>query len=255
MGKSRILVFNSIDVIEEDPTNKPEDFIARFSPEILLDYNKEYEIALNHLSMSASWYNIRPEYNNNKLKISKDKGRTYQTITFPSGVYDYEDINRYIHKTIGPLTRDSKEYGINISFDLSTYKVFIQLSTDYYIDFTTGSSGYFKNLLGFESKVLTSSEYGKNFPNITNSIDILNLRCDLLSESIISGKRGDVLFTFATNTKVRSLPFEIHPVNRSWHKINRKVISNVRFYLADGKGKIIDLNGQDVHITIELKEV
>ena len=255
MGWRRTLIFDSIDARNEDPTNKPEDFITRFSPEILLDYNKEYEIALSHISMSSSWYNIRPEYNNNKLKISKDKGRTYTRITFKPGVHDYEDINRYIHKTIGVVAPDSKEYGVNISFDLSDYKVLIELATDYYIDFTDASSGNFRNLLGFESKVLTSSEYGKNFPNITNSIDVLNLRCDLLSESVISGKRGDVLFRFATNTKIRSLPFEIYPVNRSWHKINRKVISNVRFYLADGKGKIIDLNGQDVYITIELKEV
>ena len=247
-------MFDSIDVIEEDPSNRPEDFTTRFAPEILLDYNKKYEISLSHLSMSASWYNIRPEYDNNKLKISKDKGRTYQTITFKPGVYDYEDINRYIHKTIGVVAPDSKEYGINISFDLSDYKVLIELATDYYIDFTDASSGNFRNLLGFESKVLTSSEYGKNFPNITNSIDVLNLRCDLLSESVKSGKKGDVLFRFATNTKIRSLPFEISPINRSWHKINRKVLSKVRFYLADNKGKIIDLNGQNVSITIEIKE-
>ena len=147
----RTFVFKSIDVRKENSKNRPEDFTTRFAPELLLDYNKEYQIALDHLSMYASWYNIRPEYNNNKLKISKDKGRTYQTITFKSGIYDYEDINKYIHKTIGPLTPDSKEYGINVSFDLSTYKVFIELATDYYIDFTTGSSGNFNNLLGFES--------------------------------------------------------------------------------------------------------
>ena len=251
----RTFVFKSVDARKEDPGSKPENFTTTFAPELLLDYNKEYQIALDHLSMYASWYNIRPEYNNNKLKISKDKGRTYRTITFKSGIYDYEDINKYIHKTIGPLTPDSKEYGINVSFNLSTYKVFIELSTDYQIDFTTGSSGNFKNLLGFESKVLTGSEYGKNFPNITNSIDNLYLRCDLLSESVISGKQGDTLFTFATNTKVRSLPFEITPINRTWHRINTRIISNVRFYLTDDTGKIIDLNGLDISITVVLKEL
>ena len=251
----RTLVFKSIDARKENSKNQPENFTTRFTPELLLDYNKEYQIALDHLSMSASWYNIRPEYNNNKLKISKDKGRTYQTITFKPGVYDYEDINRYIHKTIGVVAPDSKEYGINISFDLSDYKVEIKLATDYYIDFTDASSGNFRNLLGFESKVLTSSEYGKNLPNITNSIDNLNLRCDLLNESVISGKQGDTLFTFATNTKVRALPFEITPINRKWYRINTRIISNVRFYLTDDIGKIIDLNGLDISITVVLKEV
>ena len=181
------LVFKSIRARQTDPKNRPEKFTVRFTPMLMLDYNKEYKIALDHLSMSASWYNISPDYNNNKLKISKDKGRTYQTITFPPGVYDYQDINDYIHEMIGTLTPDSKEYGINVSFNYSTFKVLITLSTDYYIDFTDASSGNFRNLLGFESKVLTSSEYGKNIPNITNSIDNLYLKCSLLSDSIDTG--------------------------------------------------------------------
>ena len=43
--------------------------------------------------MTASWHNIRPEYDNNKLVISKDGGETWETITFPAGIFDYGDIN------------------------------------------------------------------------------------------------------------------------------------------------------------------
>ena len=77
-------------------------------PEMHLDQNKQYMyfIALDHLSMTASWHNIRPEYENNKLRISKDKGKTFETITFPSGVYDYEDINDFIPEKIGKLSGD-----------------------------------------------------------------------------------------------------------------------------------------------------
>ena len=42
-----------------------------------LDPNKQHFIALDHLSMSASWYNVRPEYENNKLRMSKDKGANF----------------------------------------------------------------------------------------------------------------------------------------------------------------------------------
>ena len=65
---------------------------------MILDENKQYYLALDRLSMTASRHNIRPQYNNNKLKISKDKGNTYRTIIFASGIYDYEDINDFIHK-------------------------------------------------------------------------------------------------------------------------------------------------------------
>ena len=251
----KLLIFKSIDARKEDPTNKPEDFTTRFFPQLILDVNKDYYLALDHISMFASWHNIRPEYNNDKLKISKDKGKTYETITFPSGIFSYDDINQHIHKMIGPLTAGGKEYGIDVKFDFSTYKVFINLSDGYYIDFTTSSSGYFNNLLGFESKVLTSSGYGKNFPNITNSIDNLYLKCDLLSDSVVSGKLTNTLFAFSTNTKTRSLPFVVYPkVEYWWRKINKKYISSVRFYMVDDRDKIVDLNGIDISIAVMLKE-
>ena len=68
--------------------------------------------------MTASWHNIRPEYDNNKLVISKDGGETWETITFPAGIFDYGDINELIHKRIG------KNWDFLFLFDLTTYKVF-----------------------------------------------------------------------------------------------------------------------------------
>ena len=76
---------------------------------------QQHFIALDHISMSASWYNVRPEYENNKLRISKDKGVNFEEINFPSGVYDYEDLNEFIHQKIGKLG-DGKNYGIKYSF-------------------------------------------------------------------------------------------------------------------------------------------
>ena len=86
--------------------------------------------------MTASWHNIRPEYENNKLRISKDKGKAFEEISFPSGVYDYEDLNDFIHDKIGKLSGDDKNFGINVLFDLTTFKVFTQLDENYQIDFS-----------------------------------------------------------------------------------------------------------------------
>ena len=60
-------------------------------------------------------------------------------------------------------------YGINVLFDLTTYKVFIKLHKNYQIDFA--QSGSFNVLLGFKKEVLKDSAYGSNLPNITNSVD------------------------------------------------------------------------------------
>ena len=69
----------------------------------------------------------------------------------------------------------------------------------------TMRSGNFGELLGFDkTKILNSSAYGSNFPNISNLIDNLYIRCSVLSDSTISGTRSNVLNTFPTNTKTRS---------------------------------------------------
>ena len=208
MNVNRVLVFKSNEAKQQTSSNKPGDSTTKLIPELNLEYNEQHFIALDHISMSASWYNVRPEYENNKLRISKDKGVNFEEVNFPSGVYDYEDLNQFIHQKIGKLG-DDENYGINILFDYSTYKVFIQLNENYQIDFA--GSGNFNELLGFEKKTLKGSAFGDFLPNITNSTDNIYLRCSLLSDSIIDGIRSNILFTFSTNTKIRALPFREHP--------------------------------------------
>ena len=76
MEVNRVMVFKSVDARKQNPNNKPGNFTVKFIPELILDENMQHYLALDHLSMTASWYNIRPEYNNNELKISKDQRNT-----------------------------------------------------------------------------------------------------------------------------------------------------------------------------------
>ena len=179
------------------------------------------------------------------MVISKDGGTTWETITFPSGIFGYNDINEFIHKQIG---KTGDKYGISVLFDLSTYKVFIQLENGFQIDFA--KSGNFNVLLGFEKKIVSSSEYGGNFPNITNSVDNLYLRCSLLSDSIVSGKRSNVLYSFSTSTKTRSMPFEIQRSIYLWSKINTTTINEITFWFTDDNDREVDLNNIDISLTV-----
>ena len=160
-------------------------------------------------------------------------------------------MNKFIEGKIGNLS-GKDTYGINILFDFTTYKVFIKLDGNYQID--SKNSGEFAVLLGFDKKVLKSSSYGTKFPNISNSIDNLYIRTSLLSDSIISGKRSNVLYTISTNTKTRSLPFEIQPMQYLRNKINKKVISEVQFYITDDLDREVDLNDIDISLTVVMRE-
>ena len=159
MNVNRVLFFKSNGSQKFYSSNKPGDFTTKIIPALDLEDNSQYFIALDHISMAASWYNLRPEYENTKLRISKDKGTNFSEIIFPAGVYDYEDINEFIHQKIG-----GDDYGINILFDFSTYKVFIKLDENYQIDFA--GSGNFHDLLGFDQQLLKGPLLGKDCPTL-----------------------------------------------------------------------------------------
>ena len=49
------------------------------------------------------------------------------------------------------------------------------MAADFQVDVTKGD---FNELIGFNKKIVTASEYGKRLRNITNSIDTIRVNCD-----------------------------------------------------------------------------
>ena len=64
-------------------------------------------------------------------------------------------------------SKGAKQYHINLSFVLSTYKVLITLDNNYELDLRGTEFGHLK--------LINKTEYGTKLPNITNSIDVLNI--------------------------------------------------------------------------------
>ena len=235
--------------------SKSHDFTISFNPEILLDRNKSYYLALYNAEMTYSWFNVSEKYNNNKLKYSKDNGANWVEIVLRDGNYSYSDLNRYINQTLdinGDLTADNK--GITISFSSQLLKVFLQLENNYQIDF---SEGFFSKLIGFKNEVYTSTGYGSFPPDITRSVDNLFIHCNLISFSSVSGKLGDVLYRFSTANLQLSYPFKINETinNPLYTKLNTSKIRDLRIYITDGRNNPIDLNDVPINLTLLLKEI
>jgi len=175
--------------VRDKKGNRPGDFTARFSPEIdLSDKNASYYIAFNKIiSMAFSWTNINPGYNNQKIAFSKDAGRTFTDIDFTQGVWDYQDINNYIKEKTKTVDGDGKEvYPINLTFDEPTFRVIITLDTGYRLDLTKSN---FNKLIGYDKVILEDEDnIGKKTPNLSEDTDVLHIHCDLISDSIVSGK-------------------------------------------------------------------
>ena len=72
-------------------------------------------------------------------------------------------------------------------FVLSSYRVIIELKKKWQIDLKYSK---INELLGFDAKLIKSTEYSVRLPNISNSIYALEIGCSLIDSSLTYGKRS-----------------------------------------------------------------
>ena len=199
--------------------------------------------------MSFTWFNINFSYNNKLIKYSGDNGSTFHDITFPSGVWNYTDINGYIKER----TKNGDKYPIPLEFDDTTFRVTITMDNNYQLDLTRSD---FNDLIGYDKTVLTSGTHiGPRFPNLSQDTDILNVHCDLLNESLVDGQDTDIIFSFSTSVLQPSYSFTIEPQRVTYNPVNKNTISSIRIYITDGKRRLVGLNGADTSFSLILKQI
>ena len=142
------------------------------------------------------------------------------------------------------------EYGINMYFVLSTYRVLIELKGTYQLDLRDTD---FRKLIGFESKVINGTEYGKILPDITRGVDEIHINCDKVTDSITDGQSSSTVAVIPVENLVRSLPFTYQPCFLAYSPVSSHLISSTRFYVTDSSGTPIDLNGIDWYIELFLR--
>ncbi|CAH3142709.1 unnamed protein product [Porites lobata] len=121
-------------------------------------------------------------------------------------MYSYSDINDYIHQYMDPKShhttdpKGSKVYSINLTFILSTYRVLVSLTGSYQLDLRGTDFG---DLIGFEKKIVTKAEYGTRLPNITNSVDSLNINTTAIKDSVVNGVNTNTIAVIPTDNLTR----------------------------------------------------
>ena len=114
-------------------------------------------------------------------------------------------------KKKGHLTTDNKtgdKYHINLTFVLSTYRILIHIDNNYQLHLRNSKFG---ELIGFTGKIVNKTEYGTNLPNITNSIDMVYIKTDAITNSILNGVNTNTLAVIPTDNLTRSFPFTFEP--------------------------------------------
>jgi len=167
-------------------------------------------------------------------------------------MYSYSDINGFLHQYMDQKKHKTAEgdYNMNILFVLSSYKVVIEINNNYQLDLRNTNFG---ELIDFQQKLVSQTEYGSMLPNITNSIDIIHINTDAISDSIVNGNNSNTLAVIPTDNLTHSYPFSYEPKRLLYSPVSSSSISQMRFYITDVLGRPINLNGIDWYITLILR--
>ena len=129
----------------------------------------------------------------------------------------------------------------------------ITLENNYQLDLTKSN---FNNLIGFNKVILRDEvNIGSKTPNISEDTDVLNIHCDLISDSLVDGKESDIIFSFGTGTLRASYNFVLEPRRIIFNPISRTSISSIRISVTDGLKRPVYLNHADTAFSLILKRV
>ena len=157
-------------------------------------------------------------------------------------------ISTWRNKIITQLINEEIKYFTSTS--ISFYRVLISFSDDKSQLDLRGTE--FGELIGFEKKLVTKTEYGTKLPNITNSTDVLNINTDAIKDSIVDGVNTNTLAMIPTDNLTRSYPFTFEPRRTVYCPVSSNTISDMKIYVTDSLGRPVDLNGIDWYMTLLL---
>ena len=83
---------------------------------------------------------------------------------------------------------------------------------------------------------------------------MLNVHCDLTSDSLVDGKESDIIYSFSTSVLRPLYSFTLEPMRVTFSPVNKNRIGSIRIYITDGKRRIVDLHGSDTAFSLILKK-
>ena len=197
-------------------------------------------------------FNVTKELNNQKIRFSSDSGVNWTELIFNQGVWNYVDFNNFLKENTKTGTASNPSFPVTLEFDDTIFRTIITLAQNYQLDLTQSD---FNDLIGFNKKILTESEnIGDYIPNLSQDREILNIHCDLISDSLVDGDKTDIIFSFSTSTLTPSYSFTQEPRRIQFNPVNKNIIHKVRIYITDGKLRIVDMNHADTSFSLVLRK-
>ena len=117
------------------------------------------------------------------------------------------------------------------------------------LGFTQSHSYPLDYIDGFYQLIAGSSKSDRPI-NITG-IDKIHLKCDYIQGSIVNGIREHILSSFALSSPPRHKNYK-EPQVKLFKKVNKSVLSHIKFYLEDDVYKAVDFNKETISFTCQL---
>ena len=223
----------------------------RFTVPIQLKQNRKYEAALHNFTTSN--YQINIEEFNNRFYYKWDN-KDY-VINFEKGAYEVKDIENEIKRLMIENNHwDEKDIPFTLSLNLNVFKSVIDIKNDKFsIDFTRPKT--FRNLLGFDSKVLKKG-YNKsdNTVQITSASSIL-IKCSIISGGYLNGESSNILYSLPAYLVPVGYKINVEVSERMYLPVNTRVIQEIVFEIVDNNNKPLDFKNEQVALALHLRQI
>ena len=126
----------------------------------------------------------------------------------------------------------------------------------YFKNWLSGDNGWkVGELIGFDKLTPYTVTSSEKLTNITRSVDAIQIRCSITSSNV-NGYMSDVIYQFSTQDLINSYPFTKKPtdIGELYGICNTTDISNIRIRITDQLGRLINLNNQEVALTLSICE-
>ena len=232
------------------------EFTTKFKTPIELNRNLNYELGLASFTTCNIVYNINPS--NNSFSVSTKQNKNQFIIT--PGAYELKELFSRMKKLIfekfqvdGEDTNNKKikVSPIELKVDIPTARIDLYIKTGYSFSFSSGLGEF----LGFQKNAYSKNSRSEKRTNITD-ITTVNVMCNIVQGSYQNGVRDQCIYDFPYGTvphgyQIIQLPnppdfVPIIPMNH---------IYEITIKIVDQNENLIDFNGEDISITLILKQV
>ena len=222
-------------------TNKPNRLFYQFTDKLNLKNSKK-NIALANLSLYYTWKNIKPEYNNNKFKISAPTWNYKFHLPDESySVFDIQDYFECIIKEHGTIT-DTDNPPIEIDVNEIKSRIVFKIKTGYKLELLSEET---MQLLGSSKKVIDKNKNGELVPKL-ETVEVVLVHCNLVNNNYQQASKA--VFTFVPTKQFGQL-ITITPHSPTMLKTTNAEFSFIEIWFTDQNNRSLEI-ADDMNITL-----